>query len=136
MQYDKPLSFEETRGTKTYYLPFNPPFGDESGNFREATLMVRRLPDGAYHAGLAIRSAKDPFVRREGRSRAFERLQHAPYRGIVAADADALWEELEKALDQVNEHHAFTVGCGTFVDAEDVCAKLDETFDTLEKKGN
>ena len=70
----KPLTPEQTAGTLTFFFPqlrdaTTPP---------EATLIVRRVAENAWQAGLALCSNDDMFSRRLGRKIAFHRLEGRP----------------------------------------------------------
>jgi hypothetical protein len=120
----KSLTFEQARGTKTFYLPF------ERGSTQqpEVTLMVRRLKDKSFEAGLAVCSREDQFHRRQGRILAFHRLNGCPVRGTD--EADLLWV-LRNRFDQVNWHHPETIGGKAYEDLYQL--PLDKTFDRLER---
>jgi hypothetical protein len=71
----KPLTAEETKQTLTFFFPrerneTTPP---------QVTVMVRRVSEDEWQAGMAVCSRKDMFERREGRVRAFGRLQRRPF---------------------------------------------------------
>lgn len=127
----KPLTFEQTKGTKTYYLPFER--GPETPP--EATVMVRRLEDGTYIAGVSVRSLEEPFVKLEGRFRAYNRMLHAPYgRGAFrAADGDDLAAQIEEMFLAISVHHPGTVSMQAIDDLEDLTKGLSEAFDRLDK---
>lgn len=120
---NKPLTFEQTRGTKTYHLPFG------KGENPTMTLMVRRMADGSFHAGLSVCAAGDPFSRRAGRSRAFHRLNGKP---IIQPDNHSLFVALDTALARINERRPNTVPEKVKWDLMEVCSLLKEAFDQLE----
>lgn len=127
----KGLTFEQTRGTKTYHLPF-----ERNAEVQpEATIMVRRLEDGSFIAGVSVRSLEEPFVKREGRLRAYKRLLHAGHgRGaFLAPVAEQLALQVQNMFDRINEHHAGTVSAIAWQDLEFMAGGLEEAFDRLAK---
>lgn len=118
-----PLTFEQTRGTKTYHLPFG------KGEQPRFTLMVRRMPDGTFHAGVSICAHEDPFTRHGGRARAFHRLNGRP---ISAPDAVSLFGTLDGVIQNINERRPGTVPDKAKWDLMELCAFLNESFDKLE----
>jgi hypothetical protein len=119
----RPLTFEQTRGTKTYHLPFG------KGQQPRFTLMVRRLPDGTFHAGVSICAHEDLFTRQGGRSRAFHRLNGRP---ITAPDSVGLFGILDGMIQNINDRRPSTVPDKVKWDLMDVCHSLNEAFDSLE----
>ena len=128
--FAKPLTFEETQGTKTYYLPFE----RSSLVGPQATIMVKRLADGTYVAGVTVRSLEEPFTKVEGRYRAFLRLQHAPYgHGAFRAvdPADLAWQ-IGTMLTRIHLNRPGTVSFQTRGDLDKFAAGLIEAFDKLD----
>lgn len=119
----RPLTFEQTRGTKTYHLPFG------KGEQPRLTLMVRRMPDGIFHAGVSICAQEDLFTRHGGRARAFHRLNGRP---LSATDALGLFEEVNRLIKSINTRHPGTVPDSAEFNLMEVCAFLNESFDKLE----
>jgi hypothetical protein len=73
-EHMKPLTREETKETLTFFFPkerseSTPP---------EVTVMVRRTAEGTWRAGMSVCSVDDMFEKKEGRLRAFGRLQRRP----------------------------------------------------------
>ena len=126
----KPLTFEQTQGTKTYYLPF------ERGPLTppEVTIMVRQLPDGTFVAGVSVCSNDDPFTRVEGRFRAYNRMLHAPYgKGAFrAANSDDLTDQISAMLDGVTTIH-YNISVLTMQDLEIMSGGLQAAFEKLAK---
>lgn len=109
MHSARPLSRAETRGTKTFYLPFvrtstQPP---------EVTVMAGRRRDGKYAIGVAICSRGDQFNRREGRRRAFHRLQNQLL-VFSAEDLRRLQGHLYSRFVSINARHPGTISPATF----------------------
>jgi len=125
----RPLTFEETQGTKTYYLPFE----RSSLVGPEATVMVKRLADGTFIAGVTVRSLEEPFTKVEGRYRAFLRLQHAPYgRGAFrAADPGDLVNQIAEMFARIQEHHN-VVSDASMQDLQAFAEGLVAAFDKLD----
>lgn len=117
------LTFEQTRGTKTYHLPFG------KGEQPRLTLMVRRMPDGSFHAGVSICAQEDLFTRRAGRARSFHRLNGRP---LSAPDALGIFEEVNRLIKNVNARRPGTVPDSAEFNLMEVCAFLNESFDKLE----
>lgn len=122
----KTLSFEKTRGTKTFHLPFqrNAELGPE------LTIMVRRDDDGTYSAGLAVCSPDDQFVKRTGRRIAFHRLEGCPFQ---AQSARELVEKIDEHLDELTHRRVGMLSVPTIQDVLDLADQLDGMFDRLEK---
>lgn len=128
-----PLTFEMTRGTKTYYLPAGkgvPPI---------LTLMLRRREstDGLgymYSAGMAICSAGDRFERKVGRATAFERLRWARFRGLEFGIPLAL---LKPLMEQVRAAVEASPIYLPLFDTEDelrgILEKAIQTFDQMDE---
>jgi len=121
----KPLTHEETRGTKTYHLPLER--GPETKP--EVTLMVRRMPDGSYHAAMSICAKGDQFEKHRGRRAAFHRLNGNP---IVAVDAEELRLRLRDRFFQLEKARPGTISQKTEEDMVYLSVCLDETFNQLE----
>lgn len=119
----RPLTFEQTRGTKTYHLPFG------KGEQPRLTLMVRRMPDETFHAGVSICARGDLFTRRGGRARAFHRLEGRP---IKAFNSIRLFDALDAMIKSINDRRPKTVPDKAKWDLLDICAYLNETFNKLE----
>lgn len=122
----KSLNFKQTRGTKTYHLPFRR--SAELGP--EMTLMVRRLEDGTFEAGIAVCSLNEPFVKRTGRNLAYHRLNGKPFQG---ATSEELISQVEIHLHALNENRPDTITAEVFNDLATVQLGLDEAFDVLDK---
>ena len=123
---NKTLSFEQTQGTKTFYLPFQttPEYGPE------LALMFRRKEDGSYEAGMAACSLQDSFVKRIGRRIAFHRLNNRPFEGSSAQEImGKIIQHVEKLA--ARRHHIFSVL--TYQDLTTLEGQLDETFHKLDK---
>ena len=77
-----PLTREQTAGTLTFFFP------DARGGaiMPEMTVVVRRFGEEEWHAGIAMCSQEDQFVKEFGRRKAFHRLQGIPIRGRSPAD--------------------------------------------------
>lgn len=119
----KPLTFEHTRGTKTYHLPFG------KAEHPRLTIMVRRMADGTFHAGMSVCGVGDLFTRHSGRARAFHRMNGIP---ITAPDAIALFSTLEKSLKELDDRRPGTVPDKVKWDLMELCASLNDAFDKLE----
>lgn len=109
MHSARPLSRAETRETKTFYLPFvrtstRPP---------EVTVMAGRRRDGKYAIGVAVCSRGDQFRRREGRRRAFHRLQNQLL-VFSAEDLRRLQGHLYSRFMSINARHPGTISQATF----------------------
>lgn len=72
----KPLTREQTAGTLTFFFPYKRDFEHAP----EVTLIIRRVAEDEWHAGLAQCSREDMFDKKVGRKMAFHRLQGAPLR--------------------------------------------------------
>jgi hypothetical protein len=83
----EPLTFEQTRGTKTFYFPVE---RDEACP-PKLTVMIKRATDGSLHAGVSVCSSEDNFCRRVGRKIAFYRLLGRP---LVALNSKDLVDQL------------------------------------------
>jgi len=119
----EPLTFEQTRGTKTFYFPSK----NEQGWPPEVTVMIKRAPDGSLHAGVAVCSPADNFARRVGRRIAFHRLLGRP---LVALNSEELVSKLQAYLSELNERRPHTP---SYVAQEDVSllAGVEAAFDVL-----
>ena len=126
----RPLTFEETQGTKTYYLPFE----RSSLVGPEATVMVKRLGDGTFIAGVTVRSLEEPFTKVEGRYRAFLRLQHAPYGqgAFRAADPQDLADQIALMFQRIQSHRGLTVSMSSLQDLAPLAEGLIDAFDKLD----
>jgi hypothetical protein len=96
----KSLTKEQTAGTLTFYFPFErdaitPP---------RATLIVRRVGEEEWHAGLAVCSDDDMFQRQVGRKIAFHRLQGFPIRGQTP---DELLLQARGRIDRVTQRRRY-----------------------------
>lgn len=117
------LTFEQTRGTKTYHLPFG------KGEQPRLTLVVRRTPSGSFHAGISVCAKEDLFTRQGGRARAFHRLNGRP---IMSPDGVSLFGTLDTLCAGINDRRPNTVPEKVKWDLMEVCAFLNEAFDKLE----
>jgi hypothetical protein len=130
------LTFELTRGTKTYYLPTQrgpqaPPI---------LTLMLRRRTgaggdnDLLYSAGMVICSAFDRFERKVGRAGAFERLRWARFRGLEFSNPLDLLEPLMLQVRAALKASPIEL---PLFDTQDeilgILSKAVETFDQLDQ---
>lgn len=122
----KTLNFKQTRGTKTYHLPFR----RSSLLGPEMTLMVRRLENGSFEAGVSVCSLHEPFVKRTGRLLAYHRLNGKPFQGVTAEEVIG---QVEIHLHALNEHRPDTLTAEVFNDLASVQLGLDEAFDILDK---
>lgn len=120
------LTFEQTRGTKTYHLPFK----RDSRHGPEMTLMVRRLADGSFAAGVSVCSLREFFVKSAGRLLAYHRLNGKPLRG---GDADELLGQVEIHLRALNENRPETVSGAVFTDLATIGQSLNQVFDQLDQ---
>lgn len=82
-------------GTLTFHFPLQrgpeiPP---------EMTVVVRRVGDDSWHAGIAVCSLEDQFVKRVGRRIAYHRLCGRPFQANSALE---LAHRIEEHLDQLN----------------------------------
>lgn len=128
----EPLSFEQTRGTKTFYFPAK----NDQGWAPEVTVMLRRASDGSLHAGVSVCSQKDNFSRRVGRRIAFHRLLGRP---LVAPNSKELVSSLHDYLSSINERRAYTPSAVVLEDIfmlEGVEAAFDILDDNRRKKAN
>ncbi len=89
-----PLTREQTAGTLTFFFPCK----RDAAQAPEVTLMVRRVAEDEWHAGLAQCSQEDMFSKRLGRKMAFHRLQGAPLRGV---SPDSLLDQVLQHIDEV-----------------------------------
>ena len=130
---NQPLTFQLTRGTKTYYLPTG------KGVAPIITLMLRHRHDEMtgsylYSAGMTICSAGDRFIRKLGRATAFERLRWARFRGLEFANPldllAPLAEQVEAAIKASPIHL-------TILDTQDeilgILNKAKEAFDKMDE---
>ena len=96
-EHMKPLTTEETKETLTFFFPRDrsetqPP---------EITVMVRRVAEDEWQAGMSVCSREDMFERREGRVRAFGRLQRRP---LQSQDPGFLGDALSMRCLGINKH--------------------------------
>lgn len=121
------LTFELTRGTKTFYLPL----ARDAETQPEVTLMIRRTEDGIYQAGTAICSRTDAFQKRRGRHIAYHRLQGKP---LVALEPLSLVKMLAVIFEGVNKRRPQTVSPQTLEDLFDVAEVLERKFTELAER--
>lgn len=121
----QPLSFEVTRGTKTFYFPFN----RESGESPRVTIMVKRVSGGAFHAGVAVCSQEDNFVRRVGRRIAFHRMLGKP---VVAPNSDELVAGLRDYFDGLELNRSDLISEVIWNDLDNLYG-LEAAFDILDE---
>jgi hypothetical protein len=110
---------EKTAGTLTFFFPEKrdretPP---------EVTLMIRRVGDEEWHAGLAMCSKDDMFEKRFGRRVAFHRLQGFPIRHESPL---GLITEVARRLDAVTKRHPFTFSTPTIQSLPDILLRLED----------
>jgi hypothetical protein len=108
---------EKTAGTLTFFFPEKrdretPP---------EVTLMVRRVGEEEWHAGLAMCSKDDMFEKRFGRRVAFHRLQGCPIRDHYPV---GLIRQIAERLDNVTKRHSFTFSTPTIQSLPDITQRL------------
>jgi hypothetical protein len=103
----KSLTREQTAGTLTFFFP---QYRDEE-NPPEITVMVRRVAEDEWHAGLAMCSAEDSFSKQRGRLIAFHRLQGIPFSG---ASAEVLLRQLTRRIGEVDTRHRRFFGSTTY----------------------
>lgn len=130
----KTLTFEQTRGTKTFHLPFKVDPEEQP----QVTIVVRRMNDGSYRAGVAVCNPEDNFCRRLGRKTAFHRLVGRPFEG---SDADQLINRVGDYLIGVFERRLAAgfpdMGFSSILDPggdlDRLHGSLDEHFNKLDK---
>lgn len=129
MNYNRPLSHEETRGTKTYHFPL------AAATNPRVTAVIRRDPNsGRYRAGFSICSLGDSFRRVEGRNRAFERMLYAGHHAQSAVEAtpDEIVKRFGEIMNSVNSHRPGTITEEILFDLMEVAQNLDQAFDKLD----
>lgn len=105
------------KGTLTFHLPLErgpeiPP---------EMTLVVRRVMNRRWHAGLSVCSRGDQFVKSLGRRTAYHRLLGRP---CMADDAGDLIYQLHTHLTRLNDNRPETISEATLQDLERLAAPL------------
>lgn len=109
---------EKTAGTLTFFFPEKrdretPP---------EVTLMIRRVGDEEWHAGLAMCSKDDMFEKRFGRRVAFHRLRGFP---IKDGSPLGLLDQIAGRIDAVTRRHPFTFSAPTIQSLPDILGRLE-----------
>lgn len=120
----EPLSFEQTRGTKTFYFPVE---RDEACP-PKMTVMIKRVADGSLHAGVSVCSAEDNFSRRVGRRIAFHRLLGRP---LVASDSRELVDRLYSYLENLSKRGVVGLRSLASLDLE-MLEGVEAAFDMLD----
>jgi hypothetical protein len=95
----KPLTREQTAGTLTFYFPFE----RDAETPPQTTLMVRRIAENEWHAGLAICGGGDMFSKKIGRKIAFHRLAAIPFRD---QSVPGLLHQICERVEDVAYRHA------------------------------
>jgi len=110
---------ERTAGTLTFFFPHK----RDMGTPPEVTVMVRRVSDEEWHAGLAMCSSDDMFEKRTGRKMAFHRLQGFP---IQAASPLGLVTQIGVRIDAVSSRHPYTFSTSTIQQLTDITQRLED----------
>ena len=110
---------EGTEGTLTFHLPFTR--GAEISP--QATLVVRRMTEGSWHAGLSVCSLSDQFVKKRGRRLAVARLHGRPF---IAGSPSELVRKIESHLNNLVHNRPYTLSMDT----------LDNLYALVERLGN
>lgn len=109
---------EKTAGTLTFFFPHK----RDMGTPPEVTVMVRRINEGEWHAGLAMCSKDDMFEKRTGRKMAFHRLQGFPIRDSSPL---RLIHQIAARIGVVVERHPFTFSMPTILQLSDIVERLE-----------
>ena len=96
----KSLTKEQTAGTLTFFFPSR----RDAETPPRTTLMVRRVGEEEWHAGLAMCSDDDMFQRRLGRKIAFHRLEGSPIRNQSVAE---LLIQIRGRIDRVTQRRRY-----------------------------
>lgn len=105
------------QGTLTYHLPLKR--GPEDPP--EMTIVVRRVMENNWHAGISVCSLGDHFVRRIGRFRAGGKLVSNPF---TANDPEQLCHQIEQHLDQLSQNRPHTLSAITVQDLQALAGPL------------
>ena len=105
------------KGTLTFHLPLKR--GPERPP--EMTLMIRRVMDNRWHAGLAVCSTGDQFVRRTGRRVACSRLLGRPF---MVDSPEGLVGQVADHLDNLIKNRPYTISIDTLQDLDLVAQRI------------
>lgn len=115
----KGLTKEQTQGTLTFHLPLQ----RDAETPPELTILVRRVMDERWHAGVAVCSVGDMFQKRLGRKLAFHRLTGNPF---MADSPLALMHQIETHLDKLSHHRPYTLSVNTIQELHTLVQRLGE----------
>lgn len=115
----KPLTREQTFGTLTFYFPYKR--GPEQPP--EVTVMVRRVSDFEWQAGLSMCSKTDTFDKKVGRKIAFHRLNGFPLRDKSPL---GLMRQIAQRIDEVTKRRPYTFSASTIQQLPQVVKRLED----------